>query len=83
MALLRGAELQRIENFSGLRMCGREIEESKKTSRVLVKKKSKEKKEMARVSFRFRISLALIPCREIEKSKRKLYFIKEGYKIYK
>ena len=32
--------------------------------------------------FRVRVSLSLIPCREIETPKRRLYLIKESYKIY-
>jgi len=34
------------------------------------------------MNLRIRVSLALIPCREIENLKKLLYLIKKSYKIY-
>ena len=51
-----------------------------KVGRVMLEER-KVKFEM--VNFRIKISLALIPCREIENLKSRLYLMKESCKIYR
>ena len=50
-----------------------------KVGRVMLEER---KVDFEMVNFRMRISIPLIPCREIKNSRSRLYIMKESYKIY-